>query len=146
MTEYTNFEHINIYLSNGKGNYVQLNLQSFLQLNFIETIQPYFGFIDQSVQGFLQGKHFYPGKIQFNQQNMHPLMYYHYNEGRERGITILHDNYVIQTPIMEVVDQKKLSKTILENVFFIGYQLETTPDGQPVQIAHNLYFMDYQNF
>lgn len=77
---------------------------------------------------------------------MHPLMYYHYNEGRESGVTILYDNYVIQSPFMEVIDQKKLSKTVLENVFFIGYQLETTPDGQPVQIAHNLYFMDYKNF
>ncbi len=145
MTKYTNFENIDLYIQNVEGYRLKLDLQSFLQLEFIETVTPYFGYLEYELQGLLQGKYLYPGKIQFNQQNLHPLLYYYYNEGKENGVLKLYENYVLETPILEIIDKVRFAKTVLKNVFFIGYQLETTPDGQPIQIAHNMYFMDYEN-
>jgi len=33
----------------------------------------------------------------------------------------LYENYVLETPILEVIDKVRFAKTVLKNVFFIGY-------------------------
>ena len=117
MTKYTNFENIDLYIQNVEGYRLKLDLQSFLQLEFIETVTPYFGYLEYELQGLLQGKYLYPGKIQFNQQNLHPLLYYYYNEGKENGVLKLYENYVLEAPILEVIDKVRFAKTVLKNVF-----------------------------
>ena len=53
MTKYTNFENIDLYIQNVEGYRLKLDLQSFLQLEFIETVTPYFGYLEYELQGLV---------------------------------------------------------------------------------------------
>lgn len=142
---YINTENIKLYFQDEKlENQIELDIQSYIQFNSSNSIQPVFEHSEYGQTKFLYGKYSFQGQIQFNQITLHPLLYL-YSNLKQSGNDIIKllDNQIINVPQLIIKNEYTTQQTILLNVYFIGYQLETTIDGQPIQIVHNMIFEKY---
>lgn len=81
----------------------------------------------------------YEGSYQVNQINLHPMMYLQkkYNLGE------IKDNLVIRYDYWKIFSKETKEFIKLKDVYLFGYSIDSTIDGQPIQIAHKFYFDQY---
>lgn len=117
-----------------------IDVQSYLQYNITQTVQPLFEYDKYKTQRFLKGKKMYEGSFQVNQINLHPMMYFQVKE----GLGEIKNNLVLRYDYWKILSKESKEFIKLKDVYLFGYSMDQTIDGSPIQIVHKFYFDDYE--
>lgn len=137
---------ITLYNSGNKEykSIMQIDFQSFFQTTWQSSVTPLFTQNKYEPSQFLDGKSVYSGKLQINAIGLNPMLKICSNLSKSYGINVL-QNYVIYLPQFSFRSKDLKNNTTLIDCYLVGYQFETTPDGQPQQIVHNILFKTYDD-